>query len=260
MKDKKRQEKPQEKSQDLEVKIIEPQSLDKPQKDTEFAHASAKVLMDIVKKNNWSRKLGGQSEHLQYEAWQTVGKYYGYTVKTGDAEFIELAGIQGFSAKAIVINENTGLEVGGAQAYCMRDEYNWSKKPSFQLASMAQTRAGSKALRQILGFVVALAGYNPTPIEEMTGDEFDNSKTKEPKNDLITQPQISLIFKLLNDTGYTEKDLKIKYEIASMKELTLEQASTIIDNLLKLPKKQKEKTTEGLTDKDYDDFEKSMEK
>ena len=32
---------------------------------------------------------------------------------------------------------------------------------------MAQTRAGSKALRQILGFVVALAGYSPTPADEM---------------------------------------------------------------------------------------------
>lgn len=155
-------------------------SLDKPENDTKFAHEAAKILVDIVKQNGWARKLGGQSEHLQYEAWQTVGKYYGYTVKTGETEYVVMqAGkdiIEGFKARAIVVNENTGIEVGSAEAYCTRDERNWSNKPPFQLASMAQTRAGSKALRQIFGFVVALAGYNPTPVEEMTGDEFKASE------------------------------------------------------------------------------------
>ena len=146
-------------------------SLEKPQQDTQFAQAAANYLVDIIKKNNWSKKLGGQSEHIQYEGWQTAGKFYGYTVKTFDAEFIKFDDTWGFKAKAIVVNERTGIEVGGAEALCMSDEMNWKSKPKFQLASMAQTRAGSKALRQILGFVVALAGYSATPAEEMTGDE-----------------------------------------------------------------------------------------
>ena len=58
--------------------------------------------------------------------------------------------------------------VGGAEAYCMRDEENWKEKPWFQLASMAQTRAGAKALRNVLAWVVVLAGYRPTPAEELT--------------------------------------------------------------------------------------------
>ena len=49
----------------------------------------------------------------------------------------------------------------------MYDEKNWKGKPWFQLASMAQTRAGAKALRNLLARVVVLAGYNPTPAEEM---------------------------------------------------------------------------------------------
>lgn len=161
----------QEVKEEKSLVATQPNDLHKPQQDTEFAHASAKLLVDIVRKNGWARKLGGQSEHLQYEAWQTVGKYYGYTVKTHDAEYVRIDNTWGFKAKATVVNENTGVIVGGAEAYCMSDEGNWSRKPKFQLASMAQTRAGSKALRQILGFVVALAGYNPTPMEEITGDE-----------------------------------------------------------------------------------------
>lgn len=39
--------------------------------------------------------------------------------------------------------------------------------PLFQLASMAQTRANAKALRNILSWVVVLAGYGTTPAEEL---------------------------------------------------------------------------------------------
>lgn len=175
---------------DNQITTIEEQAIAKPETDTKFAHESAKFLMDIVSKNKWAKNFGGEKDHLQYEAWQTAGKYYGYTVKTKDAEFIELGSSIGFKAKAEVINEHTGIVVGGAEAYCLNDEEMWNTephlnkwgkqikgKPKFQLASMAQTRAGSKALRQILGFVVALAGYSPTPVEEMTGNENTNIVT-----------------------------------------------------------------------------------
>lgn len=41
--------------------------------------------------------------------------------------------------------------------------------PLFQLASMAQTRACAKALRNVLSWVAVLAGYRPTPAEELEG-------------------------------------------------------------------------------------------
>jgi hypothetical protein len=71
----------------------------------------------------------------------------------------------------------------------MRDEEKWGTRPKydyqdnvrvkvadepvpwFQLASMAQTRAGSKALRNKEAWIAVLAGYKPTPAEEMTGNE-----------------------------------------------------------------------------------------
>lgn len=48
-----------------------------------------------------------------------------------------------------------------------RAKLGMEKVPTFQLASMAQTRANSKALRNVLAWVVVLAGYRPTPAEEM---------------------------------------------------------------------------------------------
>jgi hypothetical protein len=271
---------PETVKEETALTVQEPQSLDKPQHDTEFAHASAKMLMDIVRVNNWAKRLGGSSDHLQYEAWQTVGKYYSYTVRTHDAEYVELGGTWGFKAKATVVNEITGVEVGSADAFCMSDEQNWRSKPKFQLASMAQTRAGSKALRQILGFVVALAGYNPTPAEEMTPETLSprsniktvpapvESEIKRVYNEttekedvpvieaklpvhMITPMQKTKIMTLLPQKGKTLSDLEgavAVFEVESYQDLTLNQANKVIEKLESLPNRVKETVTEDEVD------------
>lgn len=52
----------------------------------------------------------------------------------------------------------------------MCDEGDWGNRNTNQRISMAGTRATSKALRLLLSWVVVLAGYEPTPAEEMTRD------------------------------------------------------------------------------------------
>lgn len=52
--------------------------------------------------------------------------------------------------------------------------------PLFQLRSMAQTRAGGKAFRNAFAWVVVLAGYKPTPAEELPDAQvIDNSRADE---------------------------------------------------------------------------------
>ena len=222
-----------------ELTIIEPTDLEKPANDTKFAQESAKFLVDIIKKNNWAKKLGGSSEHIQYEGWQTAGKYYGLSVKTHDAEYVELGGVWGFKAKASVVNEITGVEVGSAEAYCMSDEHNWKNKPKFQLASMAQTRAGSKALRQILGFVVALAGYNPTPVEEMTEPGKVVESPKKIVSRPITNTQKVNLITLVGKKGKSITELSAFIQTAfkkeSYKDLTDVEADAVIKKLDKMP-------------------------
>ncbi len=128
-------------------------------------------------------------QYLEFEDWQTLGQFTSYSIRTQDAVPIEVNGIQGAKARAELIDTRTGLVVGGAEAYCMRDEERWSTRPKyeyqdnkkvhvgdepvpwFQLASMAQTRAGAKAYRNRLAWIAVLAGYRPTPAEEMTSNE-----------------------------------------------------------------------------------------
>lgn len=227
-----------------------------PQKDTTQAEKAAKKLVDIVKQQGWAIKVGN-GEHLLFSAWQTLGKYYGYTVRTFEAEPISIGEVQGFKAKAEVIDNKTGFVIGGAEAYCMKDEFNWGKKPLFQLASMAQTRSGSKALRQILAFVVAIAGYSETPAEEMTGEEHKEEKTL---SFPATSKQLNFIKGMLKKKGYEESDLTVKY--GAMDKLTMTDASKIINNLSKLPDIEitEEDREIEITDEDLDRADEAISK
>jgi hypothetical protein len=131
----------------------------------EEATKAAKALNEVLRGKSKPVILNGD-QYLEFEDWQTVGQFYGCSVRTHDAEPFEVGGMAGAKAKADLLDRH-GNVVGGAESYCLRDEPNWSSKPWFQLASMAQTRAGAKALRNRFAWVVVLAGYRPTPAEEM---------------------------------------------------------------------------------------------
>lgn len=146
------------------------------------AQVAADALMEIVRKKGLAKKLGGKKEHLEFEAWATVASFYNSTIRGRDVEPVgepnEKNMYFGFKAHAEIVNSDGDI-IGGAEAYCMRDEPNWKTKPNFQLASMAQTRAGSKAARMVFSRVVVLAGFSPTPAEEMEGVFTEEKKTKQ---------------------------------------------------------------------------------
>jgi hypothetical protein len=128
-----------------------------------MARERAQSLKEVIQKKDKPVILKGE-QYLEYEDWQTLAEFYGATP-------IVIDGVHGFKASADLIDRKTGNLIGGAEAYCMRDETQWKDKPSFQLASMAQTRAGSKACSNNLRWVVVLVGFKGTPAEEMESME-----------------------------------------------------------------------------------------
>lgn len=127
----------------------------------------ANQLKDVITRANLITKIGN-GEHLQFEAWQTLGAFMGVTPKTEAVEVLKDEKDKAFAARAHVsLVDRNGNNVGGAEALCSRAERNWKSKDWFQLESMAQTRAAAKALRMKFAWIVVLAGYNPTPAEEM---------------------------------------------------------------------------------------------
>ncbi len=153
------------------------------------AHKAAVALQDVIKNKKDPVMMNGQ-QYLEYEDWQTVGRFYGITAKVESVEFVTYGSVRGFSASAVALRAD-GFELSRATGDCLSDEPKWSSKPKyewrdktdgkgrekiqvgdepvplFQLKSMAQTRACAKVLRNVLAWVVVLAGYRATPAEEL---------------------------------------------------------------------------------------------
>jgi hypothetical protein len=108
-------------------------------------------------------------QYLYYSDWQLLGAFFGITARVTDTAEITrdkpsedgnfiFKEVVGFIAKAEAIRE--GVVASAAEAECLFEEKNWGSKPRFQLRSMAQTRACSKALRNCLQWVVRLPDSN----------------------------------------------------------------------------------------------------
>lgn len=107
--------------------------------------------------------------YIAFTEWQTLGNYYQVSVRTEVVEYDGKGRNLVVKARGIATYIPTGQCVGSAEAFCERSEKGKGKHNLNQIASMAQTRAGSKAMRNALGWVVELAGMCSTPAEEMEG-------------------------------------------------------------------------------------------
>ncbi len=135
-----------------------------------WAHEKAAQLRKVVDEQRLSVKIG-PSEHLRVEAWQTIAKGYGCSASS---EVTELhkdkdGKVIGVTARSKVIDNGSGIVVGGADSFCFADEEGKGDQSVAQLAGMAQTRSISRGLKQVFSWVVVLAGYDPTPAEELHG-------------------------------------------------------------------------------------------
>jgi hypothetical protein len=135
------------------------------------AQGAAQTLQTVIESKESPITVSGK-QYLCYEDWLLLGQFYGSYCRTQDAQPVTVDGVKGFKARAEVLDRN-GVVIGGAEAFCLSNEPNWRNKPAFQLASMAQTRAGSKAMANRLRWVAVLAKYKGesiegTPYEEMT--------------------------------------------------------------------------------------------
>jgi hypothetical protein len=135
----------------------------------EEAHKAAKALTEVINQKKRPVKIGGET-YLEFEDWMLIGRFYGISVKVVNTkEILKEDEVIGYEARAVAILVRTGEEISAAEAMCLNDEKNWKDRPLFMLRSMSQTRACAKAFRNVLAWVVVLAGYKPTPAEEMDG-------------------------------------------------------------------------------------------
>ena len=187
-----------------------------------------------------NKVMFNNEQYLEREDWGTAGQFFGCTAKSIETRYVEFGNVHGWEAVAVVVDRNMN-EIGRAESMCLDDEESWGevtkyewkdkldadgkkiwnpnlrkgkggyeaekvaagtvKKPLFQLRSMAQTRAEAKALKSVFGWFVVLAGYKPTPAEELTGHEdFDHGSGREQKPP-VQQPTRASEKKAAEQTG-----------------------------------------------------------
>lgn len=151
------------------------------------ARDAAQALERVIQLNEKPPMMFNGKRYLEIHHWQTLGSFYHCSVRTHEAEPCEIDGVNGFVAKCDLLNDKTGAIVGGSVAYCMRDEPNWKTKPMYALASMAQTRAGSKALSNRFRFVAVVAGYEGCPLEEVTDEMRNQKQVSMPKSRAVSK-------------------------------------------------------------------------
>ena len=127
----------------------------------ERATETANALKDVIQQKKLFKRIGDK-DHVLVEGWTLLGTMLGVFPVTVWSRQVE----GGWEARAEARTMN-GAVVGAAEAQCTRSESKWKNRDEYAIRSMAQTRATSKALRQPLGFVMTLAGYDATPADEM---------------------------------------------------------------------------------------------
>lgn len=142
----------------------------------------AKIVSEIVSRLIEEKKLYHQIQGRKYvmcEGWTTMGALFNlYPTITNiekeknDKEIIYTATCE--------IRRPDGHVLTRAISSCSNMERGKRGLAEFQIASMAQTRAVSKAFRLCLSWVMTLAGYEPTPAEEV----HENAKIQTNQSEL----------------------------------------------------------------------------
>jgi hypothetical protein len=136
------------------------------------ATAVAKALADVIEKQKLYSQIQGK-RFVRCEGWTTLAAMLGVTPH--EVSVTEQDGI--FIATVELRRLSDGQAVGRASAECGApdelDRYGkplWAGRARYARRSMALTRATAKACRLTFSWVMALAGFEVTPAEEIPQD------------------------------------------------------------------------------------------
>jgi hypothetical protein len=146
----------------------------------------ADELAKIIKQKKLYKHIGTK-DYVVVEGWNTLGAMLGVTARERMVNTIE----NGWEAYVELIRVSDGIVIGGASAICTRAERNWKDRDEFAVRSMTITRATGKAFRLSFSWIMALAGYEPTPAEEMDGVVIEGSFKDTPEKPVKKQSKAS---------------------------------------------------------------------
>lgn len=136
--------------------------IDKPSQVTSMAA----VLKKHIVSNRLYTPIAGKN-YAHVEGWQFAGGIMGLFPRIKNVENLSTGTETKWKAEVEIIERKTDKVISSGFALCSNKENNKKKFDEYAILSMAQTRAIGKAYRNLLGWVMKLAGYEATPSEEM---------------------------------------------------------------------------------------------
>jgi len=239
----------------------------------EEARRAAVALKEVIDRKPNPVLFNGE-KYLEFEDWQTVGRFYGISPRIKSTNYVEFGEIKGWEALADAVQVTSGNVVSSAEAMCLNDEPKWSARPKyewhyvkksggtsaedpgsaeliwekspdgksrpkkqrvlagdeavplFQLRSMAQTRACAKAMRNALAWVVVLAGFKPTPAEELDipARNMGNAEIVQESSVKVAPEQLEAIHAAMSECGVSMEALLAKADLKDLKDMDADEA------------------------------------
>ena len=178
------------KNQNTKALAIKNYNLNKPE---EMAQMATVLKEHII--NNKLYTTIKDKNYVHVEGWQFAGGLLGTFPRVVQVTCLENKDNGGGSntwryLAEVEIVRSDGSVVSRGFGLCSSKEENYSGrrwKDEYAVLSMAQTRAIGKAYRNVIAWVMKLAGYEGTPKEEMEEVAIPETKKKEsPSNDFMT--------------------------------------------------------------------------
>ena len=146
------------------------------------ATAIANQLATVIRRGKCTVNISGR-EHVKVEGWTTLLAMLHIQPEVEWSRPLLREGHVCYESRVVLIHWPTGRKVGSAEAMASDGEPNAKRswgRDEFSVRSMSQTRAVGKAGRLAFSWIMVLAGFDPTPSEEMT-----SVKTDEDGNELM---------------------------------------------------------------------------
>lgn len=134
------------------------------------------TLKDIVTSHKLYTDIQGK-KFVWVEGWCVAGNRLGLTALPKTP--VKLQGKENetaYGCECDIVRLDSGFVIGHGYSICSNIEANKVKWQEYAIASMAQTRAVSRAYRNTIGFVMKLMGneFMATPAEEMDFSKQDD--------------------------------------------------------------------------------------
>lgn len=139
-------------------------------------------MSQVLKKHIIEQKLftpiAGKN-YVQVEGWQFAGGLMGIYPRIANVENLSSDKEIKWRADVEVVRMKDDKVLSKGFAVCSNKEGKKKGFDEYAILSMAQTRAIGKAYRNLIGWVMKLAGYEATPTEEMAkmGEEIKTPTT-----------------------------------------------------------------------------------